>query len=114
MVSKLLLAVQECCFKAIERGEKQELVDRLVEHYYAIQQGIGARKAPKIYGAFPTDPYSHTPAGRGAQQPGMTGQVKEDVIVKWGELGVVVKEGLLSFMPRILRQSLFLKSAGQI
>ena len=112
MVSKLLLAVQECCFKAIERGEKQELVDRLVEHYYAIQQGIGARKAPKIYGAFPTDPYSHTPAGRGAQQPGMTGQVKEDVIVKWGELGVVVKEGLLSFMPRILRQSLFLKSAG--
>ena len=113
MVSKLLLAVQECCFRAIERGENQELVDRLVEHYYAIQQGIGARKAPKVYGAFPTDPYSHTPAGRGAQQPGMTGQVKEDVIVKWGELGVVVKDGRLSFMPRILRKSLFLKGAGQ-
>jgi hypothetical protein len=42
----------------------------------------------------------------------MTGQVKEDVIVKWGELGIVVKEGLLSFMPRILRESLFLKSDG--
>ena len=30
-----------------------------------------------------------------------------------GELGVVVKDGRLSFMPRILRKSLFLKEAGQ-
>ena len=44
MVSKLLLAVQECCFKAIERGEKQEFVDRLVEHYYAIQQELALEK----------------------------------------------------------------------
>ena len=35
------------------------------------------------------------------------------MIVKWGELGVVVKDGRLSFMPRILRKSLFLKGAGQ-
>ena len=47
-----------------------------------------------LYGAFPTDPYSHTPAGKGAQQPGMTGQVKEDVISRFGELGVEVKNGV--------------------
>ena len=32
------------------------------------------------------DPYSHTPGGAGAKQPGMTGQVKEEVITRLGEL----------------------------
>jgi len=62
-----------------------------------------------LYGAFPTDPYSHTPAGKGAQQPGMTGQVKEDVISRFGELGVEVKNGVISFNPEILRNEEFLK-----
>ncbi len=39
-----------------------------------------------MYGAIPTDPYSHTPGFAGAQQPGMTGPVKED-ICRLGELG---------------------------
>ena len=64
-----------------------------------------------MYGAFPTDPYSHTPAGKGAQQPGMTGQVKEDILSRFGELGVQVKNGRLHFYPALLRKSEFLEEA---
>ena len=36
-------------------------------------------KTPEEYGAFPFDAYSHTPYNSGAKQPGMTGQVKEEI-----------------------------------
>lgn len=108
MVSKLLLAVQECCLKAIERQENSELINRLVNHFYEINEGIGLHKSPERYGAFPTDPYSHTPQGKGVQQPGMTGQVKEDILSRFGELGVFVKDGQLCFDPTMLRRSEFL------
>ena len=109
MVSKLLLSVQESCLKAIRKNESPELIGKLLDHYYEIQEGIGVHKPPKLYGAFPTDPYSHTPAGKGAQQPGMTGQVKEDILCRFGELGVFVNEGKLQFDPCLLRQREFLK-----
>ena len=109
MVSKLLLAVQECCLKAIREGESTETVGKLLEHYYEINEGIGVHKSPALYGAFPTDPYSHTPAGKGAQQPGMTGQVKEDILSRFGELGVVVHKGQLRFEPTLLRKIEFLE-----
>jgi hypothetical protein len=109
MVSKLLLAVQENCLKAVENKESDVLIGKLLDHYYEINAGIGVHKSPKLYGAFPTDPYSHTPEGKGAQQPGMTGQVKEDILSRFGELGVFVKEGKLQFNPRLLRPSEFLK-----
>ncbi|MFK7907937.1 MAG: hypothetical protein AB8B69_22590, partial [Chitinophagales bacterium] len=108
MVSKLQLAVQECCLKAIEEKESAEVVGKLLEHYYEINEGIGVHKSPELYGAFPTDPYSHTPAGRGAQQPGMTGQVKEDVLSRFGELGVFIRDGKLCFNPCLLRKEEFL------
>ncbi|MGB1241173.1 MAG: hypothetical protein ACPG49_01540 [Chitinophagales bacterium] len=108
MVSKLQLAVQECCLTAIEGKESAEVIGRLLEHYYEINEGIGVHKPPKLYGAFPTDPYSHTPAGRGAQQPGMTGQVKEDVLSRFGELGVFIRDGKLCFNPCLLRKDEFL------
>ncbi|MEL7416173.1 MAG: hypothetical protein AAGJ92_09835, partial [Pseudomonadota bacterium] len=65
-------------------------------------------KSPGVYGAFPSDPYSHTPGHAGAKQPGMTGQVKEDIISRWGELGVQVKDGHLVFNPVLLRRSEFI------
>lgn len=105
MVSKLQLAVMECCRKAVEDGETQAVVDQLLAYYYEISEGIGVHKSPALYGAFPTDPYSHTPAGKGAQQPGMTGQVKEDILSRFGELGIRVKNGELQFTPRLLRAS---------
>ncbi len=108
MVSKLLLAVQECCLVAIEKGASDSIVGRLLEHYYEINEGIGVHKPPKLYGAFPTDPYSHTPSGKGAQQPGMTGQVKEDILSRFGELGVFVSNGKLQFNPCLLRKTEFL------
>ena len=111
MVSKLLLAVMECCQKAIEENASEEIVGRLLEHYYEINEGIGVHKSPELYGAFPTDPYSHTPAGKGAQQPGMTGQVKEDILSRFGELGVFMKDGNLVFNPSMLRKDEFLKEA---
>ncbi|MCL7762619.1 hypothetical protein MPF19_04270 [Polaribacter sp. Z014] len=110
MVSKLLLAVQENCLLAIKNKEDEAVIGQLLDHYYEIQAGIGVHKSPKLYGAFPTDPYSHTPGGKGAQQPGMTGQVKEDVLSRIGELGVFVKDGQINFNPRLLRASEFVTS----
>lgn len=108
MVSKLLLAVQEICLRAIEEKEDEVTIGRLLEHYYEINEGIGVHKSPELYGAFPTDPYSHTPAGKGAQQPGMTGQVKEDILTRVRELGVFVEGGKLTFKPHLLRKAEFL------
>ena len=62
MVSKLLLAVQECSLKAINKGASPSVIGKMLDHYYEIQAGIGAHKSPELYGAVPTDPYSHTPA----------------------------------------------------
>jgi hypothetical protein len=99
MVSKLLLAVGE----TIERDGNE----RLREQYFAIREGIGAHKSPAEYGAFPFDAYSHTPTMAGAQQPGMTGQVKEDIISRWFELGVSVRDGQITFHPTMLRDADF-------
>jgi hypothetical protein len=107
MVSKLLLAVCETIYRADEKGVSREMLDRMAVHYYEIRAGIGLNKEPDVYGAFPTDPYSHTPGNRGAQQPGMTGQVKEDIISRWGELGLVIREGTIRFRPLLLRRSEF-------
>lgn len=108
MVSKLHLAVLEVINKAIDANEDQSTIDALVHHFDEIGAGIGIHKSPKVYGAFPTDPYSHTPFGKGAQQPGMTGQVKEDVLVRIGEFGVKVKNGKLHFQPAFLKKEAFL------
>lgn len=107
MVSKLLLAVQETCLRAIQDKADESVIAQLVRHYYDINEGIGVHKPPQLYGAFPTDPYSHTPMGKGAQQPGMTGQVKEDILCRFGELGVFVREGKLFFNPVLLKRNEF-------
>ena len=94
MVSKLLLAVGE----TIARDGNA----RLLKQYEEIREGIGSHKQPNEYGAFPFDPYSHTPSMAGVQQPGMTGQVKEDIISRWFELGISVHDGQVSFRPTML------------
>ncbi|MCE2612412.1 hypothetical protein LVD13_05460 [Flavobacteriaceae bacterium D16] len=109
MVSKLLLAVQEVCLTAIEEDADPVIIGKLLEHYYEINAGIGVHKSPALYGAFSTDPYSHTPQGKGAQQPGMTGQVKEDILSRFGELGVFIRKGKLCFDPCLLKKDEFLE-----
>ncbi|WP_305953324.1 hypothetical protein [Emticicia oligotrophica] len=114
MVSKLLLAVQECIVQAVEKHGDRQVINRLIDHYFEIKAGIGVHKSPELYGAFPTDPYSHTPQHRGAQQPGMTGQVKEDVISRLTELGVSIKDGKLRFEPILLRKAEFLMHPAEV
>lgn len=97
MVSKLGLAVSENVLWAMEAGETPEVIARLKQHLIDIRRGIGAEKSPINYGAFPSDPYSHTPENAGVKQPGMTGQVKEDVLARFAEIGVDVVEGRLGF-----------------
>ena len=109
MVSKLHLAVQEVIEKAYRDNEDATVIKALALHYEEIGNGIGVHKTPEVYGAFPTDPYSHTPSHRGAQQPGMTGQVKEDVLTRKGELGIKVEEGKLRFQPNLLNKNQFLQ-----
>jgi len=109
MVSKLHLAVQEVIEKAYRDKEDSAVINALALHYDEIGKGIGVHKTPEVYGAFPTDPYSHTPAHRGAQQPGMTGQVKEDVLTRKGELGIKIEDGRISFHPTLLSQNQFLQ-----
>lgn len=109
MVAKLLLAVQECHARAVENGADAATVDALIKAYYRVRAGLGFNKSPLQYGAFPTDPYSHTPGFAGARQPGMTGQVKEEILTRRLELGVVIRDGCIRFAPDLLREEEFLK-----
>ncbi len=108
MVSKLILAVEEKCQAAINQHADPNTIATLIDHYYDVRNGLGTSKTPENYGAFPTDPYSHTPGTAGAQQPGMTGQVKEDILSRFGELGVKIKQGEIIFAPRLLKRSEFI------
>ncbi len=112
MVSKLRLAVFEVTEAAVDQNDSPEVVGPLFNHYFEINAGIGAHKSPELYGAFPTDPYSHTPGGKGAQQPGMTGQVKEDLLCRFGELGVRVSAGQLHFDRALMHHEEFLTEAA--
>lgn len=105
MVSKLLLAVQENFFAAVQA--KNPAAKELGARYYKIRDGLSFNKTPELYGAFPVDPYSHTPHNQGAKQPGMTGQVKEEVITRWGELGMLVNNGKLKIEPALLLKKEF-------
>lgn len=114
MVSKLYLAVYEVIEKGKKLGESSEVLEKLSAHFYAIGEGIGWHKSPQEYGAFPTDPYSHTPAHKGVQQPGMTGQVKEDILTRFAELGVQIIDGRLRFKPLLLPKSEFYKTEQDV
>ncbi len=104
MVSKLLLAVQE----TVLRTREEATTPALIERYYDIRKGLSFNKSPEEYGAFPTDPYSHTPKGQGARQPGMTGMVKEEILTRQKELGFSVHEGCISFDFLLLDKKEFL------
>jgi len=114
MVSKLLLAVQENFFSALARGDEVSTHHRLGQLYYRVRQGLGFNKSPSEYGAFPTDPYSHTPKHAGAQQPGMTGSVKEEILSRFGELGVRVSNGKIHFQPALLRAREFMPTPNTL
>jgi hypothetical protein len=113
MVSKLLLAIGENIRWATEKGADKAVIAGLEKHYFEVKAGIGAHKSPAVYGSFPFDPYSHTPTMAGVQQPGMTGQVKEDIISRFFELGVHVVDGCLKINPVILKQEEFFRISAE-
>lgn len=98
MVSKLLLAAQE----TVLRFQNEPVGEALRSFYMDVRAGLGYQKSPAEYGAFPTDPYSHTPKGNGARQPGMTGMVKEEIRTRQAEVGLRFNEGRLEFNPYLL------------
>ena len=110
MVAKLLLAVQERVFEAADRAAPE--LAALKSHYRKVRDGLGYRKDAAAYGAFPADPYSHTPGEGGAQQPGMTGQVKEEILTRWGELGLRVLAGRVQIDPVLLDEAELAQDAG--
>lgn len=100
MVSKLALAVEELAVDAWNSGQTDH-AQLLTGFYRSVRNGLGTEYKPEQHGAIPVDPYSHTPEFAGAQQPGMTGQVKEDILARWHELGLRVQDGCLHFNPAI-------------
>jgi hypothetical protein len=104
MISKLLLAVQE----TILRTRNDSSTAALMEKYIDIRKGLSFNKTPGVYGAFPVDPYSHTPKGQGAKQPGMTGMVKEEILTRQMELGCSIDNGNIKFDFLLLDKQEFL------
>lgn len=111
MVSKLVLAVQELIG---DSSASDAQIAELIGFYRALRDGIGVNKSPAVYGAFPTDAYSHTPGHCGAQQPGMTGQVKEDVLIRLREMGICIEKGQLRFQANLIEDLEFHKSAQTV
>jgi hypothetical protein len=111
MVAKVLVAAQECFFAAVQAGRPQPVVKALGRAYFQVRAGLGFTKSAAVFGAIPLDPYSHTPGHAGAQQPGMTGQVKEEILTRMGELGVVVEGGEIAFRPLLLGRDEFLRES---
>jgi hypothetical protein len=98
MVSKLMLALQEVELKTENESQRNEIL----KQYQFVRDGIGYKRSIESYGAFPYDPYSHTPIHAGARQPGMTGQVKEEVITRIAEMGITIKEGKINLNPQAI------------
>ncbi len=97
--AKLALAVLEGVSRARKSGQD---ASALYKAYKNLMDGFIYRKTPTECNAIPIEPYSHTSFNRTSEQPGMTGQVKESVIMRRMELGVFVEDGILSFDPWFL------------
>ncbi|NWF69910.1 MAG: hypothetical protein HXY40_12565 [Chloroflexi bacterium] len=108
MVAKLLLAAQETALRF--KGDTN--AEALRQCYRDIRQGLSFNKTPDAYGAFPTDPYSHTPKGQGAKQPGMTGLVKEVILSRQAEVGFYVEDSKLAFDTTFLDRHELLTAAA--
>ena len=107
MVTKLLLAVQER-FLQHSRADTPRTTRPGRGLLPRAAPGWASTRAARVYGAFPPIPTPHAGPLAAPQQPGMTGQVKEEIIARWGELGLIVAEGQLIFRPVLLRPAEFL------
>ncbi|MWC29149.1 hypothetical protein [Paenibacillus sp. MMS18-CY102] len=111
--SKFILGVQESFYAAKKAGEDANVRGQLKQAYYQLRSGLGFNKTPEAWGGFPIDPYSHTSYSGIAQQPGMTGQVKEDILARRGELGLSVHNGELTFDSEFILPNEILENEGK-
>jgi len=111
MVSKLVLATAETLLDEETGAADADRAYQLRKHFQELKRGLGVHKPVGEHGAIPTDAYSHTPESAGAQQPGMTGQVKEDLLWRALELGLTVREGSIVFQNAFHTQHEALASA---
>ncbi len=98
--AKFALGVLESAQNSHAKGED---ITQIYKAYNELLEGFIYRKSPKECKAIPIEPYSHTSFNKKSEQPGMTGQVKESVIMRRGELGVIVKNGQINFESEFLR-----------
>lgn len=111
MVSKLVLAVA----RYLQSGtiDDPQTREKLIACFQEVNGGIWQKKSVERYGGFPSDPYSHTPADAGVQQPGMTGQVKEDILTRYCEYGIQVRSGRICFSAPLLRPEEYAETGGE-
>ncbi|MFI3201264.1 MAG: hypothetical protein R3Y54_07045 [Eubacteriales bacterium] len=102
--AKLALAVLETVRRTRENGENATEIYAL---YRKLMSGFIYRKSPEECNAIPMEPYSHTSFNASSEQAGMTGQVKESVIMRRGELGISVKNGEIHFDKWFIPESEF-------
>jgi hypothetical protein len=108
MVAKLLVGIQQTMGRVTEGVDVAAGYESLEGLYRKIRSGTGPKKSAQSWGAIPTDPYSHSPLHAGAQQPGMTGFAKEEVLVRPLELGLRVTDGDIHFAGSLVSSSEFL------
>ena len=111
--SKLCVSVQETLLNAYKNGESQDVIDKLTGLYKRVVSGMGFKKTPEECGAFPADAYSHTQFSGGAAQPVMTGQVKEDILLRLGELGVIINNGCIEFHSELINSEEYLSDKSE-
>ncbi len=97
--AKLALAILEGVAAARDQDNHAE---ELYTTYKELMKGFIYRKTPEECNAIPIEPYSHTSFNKTSEQPGMTGQVKESVLMRRLELGVRVLDGCIHFDPWFL------------
>ncbi len=93
--AKLALAVIESVQRC--KDTNTEDAKALYNSYKELMNGFTYRKSPAECFAIPTEPYSHTSFSGKSEQPGMTGQVKESLILRRIELGVKINDGQICF-----------------
>ena len=79
-----------------------------------MRDGIGLSKTPEQYGAVSVRSLLAHAEHAGIQQPGMTGQVKEDILSRLTELGMRVRGGILSFDPVLFESRELLRNESSL
>lgn len=102
--AKLALAILEL---AILNRHDISRAQTVLDVYRHVTGNFLYRKDSAACQAIPIEPYSHSSFDGKSQQPGMTGQVKESVLMRRGELGIFVENGCLLFDPRFVQPDEF-------